>query len=301
MNDVARPDWLDALERPLALVMGGGASLGAVQIGMLRALIERGVRPDLLVGTSVGAINAAYMAQRFDAAQLDNLAGIWSEITRDVVFPGAGALSMVRMLVGGRRHLASRDGLAQLVEAHLPSDHADLEIPTTVLATDVLHGEKVPLSQGNLREHVMISASIPFVFEPVEHDGRTLVDGGVVSNVPVLPALELGARSMIVLDPGYPCALDHLPSELLGFVMQITGLMIRHQAYGALHFLADDAQVIYVPPPCPISVAPHDFSRSAELFEAGYDASVEFFDDLVVEAPGVYGHPHFHDKSAMAT
>jgi NTE family protein len=298
MSNPTQPDWLDSLERPLALVMGGGASLGATQVGMLRSLIERGVRPDLLVGTSVGALNAAFMGQRFDVDQLDKLQEIWSDVTREHIFPGVNFLSLARMISGNRRYLASRKGLEELTETYLPAKHADLEIPTTVLASDMLSGEKVLLSDGDLRKHVMISASIPLVFEPFDYDGRTLSDGGVVSNVPVLPARQLGARSMIVLDPGYPCALDRLPRDLLGVVLHIITLMIRHQSYGALHFLADDTQVVYLPPPCPLDVAPHDFSRSAELFDAGYRTAENFLDAFATDGVGVYGHPHFHGEPA---
>lgn len=290
-------EWLDALERPLALVFGGGASLGAIQVGMLRALLEHGVVPDLIIGTSVGALNAAFMAQRFDGEQLDRLEEIWRGVSREDIFPGVNWLGLARMVSGHRRYLASSRGLRNLVDEHLPASHAELSVPTTVMASDVLSGEKILLNEGNLREHVVISSSIPLIFEPVDHHGRTLVDGGVVANVPVLPASQLGAKSMIVLDPGYPCALKSIPADLLGFSLHLVTMMIRQQAHGALHFMADDSQVVYLPPPCPLAVSPHDFSRTDELVDAGYQNSVDFLKTLSISGPGIYGHAHFHDET----
>ncbi|MFP4599219.1 MAG: patatin-like phospholipase family protein [Persicimonas sp.] len=294
-----RTHWSDQLERPLALVFGGGASLGAIQVGMLRAVMEQGIRPDFMVGTSVGALNAGLMAQDFSIAQLERLETIWRGVRQSDVFPGVNWLSLARMAVGNRRHLASNKGLRSLADTHLSPTHAELQIPTTVVGSDVLTGEKVMFSEGNLREHVVISSSIPIIFEPVEYDGRTLVDGGVVSNVPVLPARKLGAESMIVLDPGYPCALTEVPKDLLGFSLHLIITMMRHQSYGVLHFLAQDSQIVYVPPPCPLDVAPHDFSRTEELLATAHRSSLDFLEPLELDGPGVYGHPHFHDRPLL--
>ncbi len=293
----SKPTWLEHLEPPIAVVFGGGASLGALQVGMARALVEAGVEPDSIVGTSVGALNGSFLARRFDGSQIERLESIWQDITRDDIFPGTGLFRTFRMLTGGELSLASHDGIRRLVDDYLPETHGELAIPTTVAASDLLSGEKVPLASGDLRANVVASASIPLVFEPVEIDGRTLIDGGVTSNVPVLPARKLGANSMIVLDPGYPCSLDHVPSELVGAALHLVTLMIRHQSHGVLHFLADDCRVVYIPPPCPIDVAPHDFSHSEELVESGYRQASDFLGDLEIGGPGIYGHPHFHDEA----
>lgn len=292
--------WLERLERPIGLVFGGGASLGASQVGMARALVEIGFVPDIIVGTSVGALNGSFLARQFDASQIEKLEGIWHEITRDDVFPGVSVMRAIRLLTGGVRHLASKKGIRKLVADHLPPTHDALAIPTTVVASDVLSGQKVSMTEGDLRKNVATSASIPFIFEPVEDGDRTLVDGGVTSNVPVLPARQVGAESLIVLDPGYPCALESVPTDLLGFSLHIVTLMIRHQSHGALYFLADDCQIVYIPPPCPVEVAPHEFHRTGELIEAGYRHATDFLRDLRLDGPGVYGHPHFHDEEVRA-
>jgi NTE family protein len=290
-------ELMDALNPPVAMVFGGGASLGAVQVGMVRALLDAGVRPDMIVGTSVGALNGSYLACDFSHAQVDRLADIWRGITREDVFPGASMWRAAKMLIGGDRYLSDRDGIERLTRRHLPERHDELNIETTVMASDLVTGEKVTLAEGDLRRHVQISASIPFIFEPIEHEGRILVDGGVTSNVPVVPATQLGARSLIVLDPGYPCALDSAPADLLGFSLHIVTLMIRHQSHGALHFLEDESQVVYLPPPCPVDVPPHDFSQTSHLIEKGHERAEAFLNDLDVDGAGVYGHPHFHGSA----
>lgn len=194
--------WTD-LPRPIAFVLSGGSSLGALQVGMLEALLEAGLRPDLLVGTSVGALNAAYVAGGFTPARLSRLASVWRSLRTRDVFAGLGFWSALAALAGAGP-LASPSGLRALVEAHLPPAHADLAIPCAVVATDLVAGGPAVLTEGDLRRNVLASAAIPGVFPPVASGGQLLVDGGVVAHVPILPARDLGARTLVVLDAGFP-------------------------------------------------------------------------------------------------
>jgi len=108
------------LPRPLAVVFGGGASLGALQVGMLRVLLDLEVEPDLLVGTSVGAINAAYMATGFDRKHLSALESIWQRATTDSIFRGVGFRSIARVFAPkSKGHIASNDGLQELFDNYL--------------------------------------------------------------------------------------------------------------------------------------------------------------------------------------
>jgi NTE family protein len=296
---MAGREQLASLPKPVALVLAGGASLGSIQVGMLRALLEMGFEPDMIVGTSVGAINGAFMAREFSMAQLDRLEEIWRGITTEDVFPRRGVIELAGSFLGSEgRHIASKRGLEALAGEPLTESHDELVVPTTLIASDILTGEKILLSEGDLRTHMVTSASIPGVFPPVELGERVLVDGGVVANVPVLPARHLGAKSLVVLDPGYPCALEEAPTSRLGYALHIVTLMIRHQSFGVLHFLEEESVVVYVPPPCPIKVAPHNFSATDELIEQGYSGAVDFLSDLDVDGNGIYGHPHFHGLDA---
>ena len=196
------PRW-DALPRPIAFVLSGGSSLGALHVGMLQALEEAGLKPDLLVGTSVGALNAAFVGAGFTRARLAELAAAWRAITTREVFAGLGLWSAARALLGVGT-LASPAGLRSILERHLPAACASLEIPTAVVATDLATGRAVVLRDGDLRRNVLASAAIPGVFPPVTRGEQTLVDGGVVAQVPLLQARDLGARTLVVLDAGFP-------------------------------------------------------------------------------------------------
>ncbi|HEY6911607.1 MAG TPA: patatin-like phospholipase family protein [Myxococcales bacterium] len=188
---------------PVAFVFSGGSSLGALHAGMLRAVLGAGIQPDFLVGTSAGALNAAFMAKGFSEARVNELAGIWSGLSTGDVFPGLGIWNSLRC-AAGMGTLASPSGLKRIIERHLPATHAELAIPTAVIASDLATGSAVAFREGDLRRHVLASASIPGVFPPVTAEGRTFVDGGVSSHVPLLPARDLGAKTMVVFDTGFP-------------------------------------------------------------------------------------------------
>lgn len=188
---------------PVAFVFSGGSSLGALHAGMLRAVFEAGLQPDFMVGTSAGALNAAFMAKGFTAERVEELAGIWRALQTKDVFPGLGIWSSLRAVTGSGT-LASPAGLKRIIDRHLPATHAELAIPTAVIASDLGTGSAVAFRDGDLRRHVLASASIPGVFPPVTSEGRTFIDGGVSSHVPLLPARDLGARTMVVFDTGFP-------------------------------------------------------------------------------------------------
>jgi NTE family protein len=281
------------LPRPVAFAFSGGTSLGAIQVGMLRALHERGVAPDLVVGSSVGAINAAFIAGGFRAERIDALASIWSGVRAADVFgaPGIGRLVSV---LGGGGSLGAPASLRALLARHLPPRHSDLAIPAAVIATDLLSGDPVVLEDGDLRQGVLASTAIPGIFPPVELGGRMLGDGGIAAHVPVQQAADLGAASIVVLDAGYPCALAELPRGLIPSVVHLVGLVLRRQSLVALTTIGERATVLYVPSPCPLGVAPWDFTQSAVLVERGHALTARFLASLRVRGPGIYGHPHFH-------
>ncbi len=176
---------------PTAFVLSGGGSLGAVQVGMLRALADHDLRPDLLVGASAGALNAAFVAGRgVTPAALDELAGIWCSLRRQDVFPFAPHRQLLA-LAGARPSLCAPDGLRRLITRHVGYDRLeDAAVPVHVVTTDVLSGTEVVLSRGDPVTAVMASAAIPGVFPTVTVDGRALFDGGVADNTPIRTLIE---------------------------------------------------------------------------------------------------------------
>ena len=184
----------------VAFVLSGGASLGAMQVGMLRALLERDIRPDVIVATSVGAVNGAFIASHMPTrSSLDELAGLWRGTRRGDVFPLEPLTGLLGFL-GVRRNLVPGVALRRLVARNLLHERLeDLPIPLHVVACDVLTGSEVLLSHGSLVDAVLASAAIPGVLPPVECDGRLLIDGGVVNNTPISHAIALGAQQIYVL------------------------------------------------------------------------------------------------------
>src|SRR4051812_5680621 len=176
-----------------AFVLSGGASLGAVQVGMLLALAEEDVRPDLIVGTSVGAVNGAWIAANPDREGIASLAELWRSLTRAGVFPTRLLTGLLGFL-GRQGNLVPDSALRHLIDEHLRFRRLeDAPIPFHLVATDVLSGEDVRLSRGDGFDAILASAAIPAVFPLVHIDGRDLIDGGVVNNTRISHAVALGA------------------------------------------------------------------------------------------------------------
>jgi NTE family protein len=250
-----------------AFVLSGGAALGAIQVGMLRALYERGIEPDLIVGTSVGALNGAYIASRPPLPETaDRLAEIWRGLGRGQVFP-LNPLTGFLGFFGARRHLVPDGALRELLEQAPVSFH--------VIATDVLSGGELRLSRGNALEAVMASAAIPGVFPPVDWGHRRLMDGGVSNNAPVSHALELGAERVYVLPTGNACDLEEPPRGALGMLLHAMSLLVMRRLQVEVELLRDRAELIVLPPPCPLGVSPIDFGHSEELIRRGLDGGRE--------------------------
>jgi NTE family protein len=260
-----------------AFVLTGGASLGAIQVGMLEALYTHGIEPDLIVGTSAGALNAAFVADRPQTVETaQELGDVWRGLGRNQVFPVnpvAGALGFL----GLRNNLVPDSGLRNVVRQHLMATRLeDTRIPLHVIATDLLTGEDIRLSHGPALDAVMASAAIPGVLPSVTWDGRELIDGGVSNNAPISHAFELGADQVYVLPTAGPCELEEPPRGALAMLIYATGVLVRQGLAHDLARLADTGRVIVLPPPCPIRVSPSDFSRADCLVEEGYRESMRF-------------------------
>ena len=192
-------DTLRSLPRPLAFVLPGGGALAAYQVGVLEALTVAGLRPDRLIGVSAGAMNASLFAWASDAEGVRRLERIWSNVKRRDLLrmhPGRMALALA-----GKRasFLDNRHGIAFL-RKHLGArliEHAP--IPLTIITTDLTTGRPFILESGDIVFAIVASSAFPGVFPPVELAGHTLIDGGVVADVPLDVASELGMASVVVI------------------------------------------------------------------------------------------------------
>jgi NTE family protein len=248
-----------------ALVLAGGGSLGAVQAGMLAALTAAGESSDFIVGASVGAINAGYFAADPSAAGARKLEAIWRTIRRGDVMSVtlATAMNVVR-----RGYLFDNLRLRALLERYIPYKLLEqAAIPVHVVATDVLSGEEVVLSEGAVVEAILASAAIPGIFPPVRIGGRDLVDGGVANNTPISTAIRLGATRLIVLPTGFACALRSPPRGAAARAMHAISQLVSRQLVNDIDYYASKAQICVVPSLCPLEISPYDFSACAGLVD----------------------------------
>ncbi|WP_326545545.1 patatin-like phospholipase family protein [Mycolicibacterium sp. ND9-15] len=259
-----------------AFVLSGGASLGAVQVGMLRGLADAGTTPDLIIGTSVGALNGGWISSRPDRAGVDALADLWASLSRNDVFPTRPILGLLGFL-GRRPNLLPDSGLRRLLTDHLEfSRLEDAPIPLHVVATDVLSGHDVLLSSGDAIDAILASAAIPAAFPPVKINGRYLIDGGVVNNTPLSHAIALGADRVWVLPTGYSCALSKPPKGALAMGLHALNLAINQRLAVDIARFEGSVDLRVIPQPCPIGISPVDFSHSAELVERSHTGTREW-------------------------
>jgi NTE family protein len=247
--------------RRVAFILSGGASLGAVQVGMLRALYERGIRPDMLVGTSVGAVNSAWIAGRPDPEGIDHLCEIWLSLRRRDVFP-FNPLTSAAGLLGRANHFIPNDALRTVLETHLPYTRLEeASVPVHVVATDLKSGRAAILTSGPAVPALLASCAIPGVFPPVTIGRRDYIDGGVANHTPMSVALELGATEVYVLPVGYPW-LNREPTNALGMALQALARIIQQKL---------DLADIHVLPAMDVSdISPADFSHTREMIDWGY-------------------------------
>jgi NTE family protein len=176
--------------------------LGAVEIGMLQALFERGIRPDLVVGTSVGAINGALVAADPTPAAVEQLRSVWEELASAGILAGS-MLARVGTLVRTRTHMHPREPLRDLLEEHLPvRTFAELRVPFQCVAASIERAAEHWFTDGALVPAVLASCAVPGLLPPVEIDGEHYLDGGLVHSIPVGRAVALGADTIYVLHVG---------------------------------------------------------------------------------------------------
>lgn len=260
------------LPGPVAFVMGGGASLGATQVGMLQALSEHSISPDLIVGTSVGALNGAFLASD-PTGGATRLSHIWPTITKQQIFPGSPWQSL-RTLRIDKTHLYSNDGLAQFIDEHLPVDNLeDLVVPFTAMATDVDSGAAVELTTGPAKSALLASAALPGFLPAIERDGRLLYDGGLVAKLPIGQALRMGAKSLVLLDCTFPGQPALRPTNLLQIMEWSVSLTQNSQARAALPFIPADVAVLYLPGPPRARFSSLELDHTTELISGAYSAS----------------------------
>jgi NTE family protein len=283
---------------PTAFVLAGGGSLGAVEVGMLSALLEWNETPSFLVGTSAGAINAAYFAGNPTLGGVQELRQLWCSVRRREIMP-IQLRSVVTGLFGTRGYLVESQGLRSLLEQHLRYSRFEAaSIPVHIVACDITSGREVVLSSGSVVDAVLASTAIPGIFPPVKIGPHMLVDGGVANNAPISVAIALGAKRVIVLPTGYTCAAKRVPKGAVGRAMHAVAKLVAGQLVrDAEHWLASHIELRIVPSLCPLAISPYDYSAAQSLIVRAHESTRIWLESGGLEdepvIPGqLYEHGH---------
>ena len=278
-----------------AFVFAGGGSFGAIQVGMMHALAANGISADMVVGSSVGALNGAYYAGDPTLKGVLQLETIWRGLTRHDVFPVNW-----RTLLGfvwRRDFLIPHDGIAKLIDDHLPYRNLqDASLPVHIVTTDIVSGDSVVLSEGSAAQAIIASTAIPGAFAPVPYKDFYLADGAISSNTPVRVAVEKGAKRLIILPTGYACSTRTPPSGAVANALHALTLLIARQLVSELEGLSPDIEYFVVPPLCPLVGSPYDFSRTSDHIERAIRSTDAWLARDGLEKSGIPDEmrPHSH-------
>jgi NTE family protein len=263
---------------PTAFILAGGGNRGAYQMGMLRALAERGITADIVIGSSVGAINAAIYAGRPTIEEIHLTSEVWRGLTTDHIFPRDRLHGAWRFLER-RESVFANTGLRALLERVVRFDRIeDAELPLVVVATRASDGAEQWFTAGPAVEAILASAALPAVYPSVEVEGVHYRDGGIVNNAPISVALAAGARRIFLMlcsNVRHGFAAGERPFEALltAFDMALVARLRRDLAT-----IADEAELILLEPVDAPRPEWEDFSNTKALIEVGYTAARDTLD-----------------------
>src|SRR5438309_2659592 len=260
-----------------AFAISGGGARGAAEVGMLSALIERGITPDLIVGVSIGAWNGAWIAYRPQLDWVRQLEQVWRQVVRR-------SLEMVwwraaRNMVRRKSSLYEGGGLSRFVARHLQvHNFEDLAVPLHTVAIDLTLGTKAVFSHGALAPAVLASSAIPGVFPPVVIEGRQHVDGGLVDPTGLDTAIELGARRVYVLDSGYAGRLPTPLGSMNAIVDHTFQIAAQHRTRFTIKQMGRSVEIIHLRPSAGFLRHSMDFRATKDYIQAGYGFAAEILD-----------------------
>ena len=272
------------------LILSGGGAMGALQVGILRSLFRRGFRPGRIIGTSVGALNGAFLAFYPDEEGVDRLSGIWRGIERER-FINLNPMRLAYRLALRQHCLFSNEFLRRLIAQHaVDDDFAATKVPLHVVATSVASGQKRVFSEGSVSQAVLASTAIPGVFCPVEIDGEEFIDGGVVANLDLETAISLGARDILAIDLSR-CFHDDAPDNVLRMITRTVDIVMRERVDRDMEALRHRSRITLLQPEMTRGPGVGDLRHVPRLIEEGEAFAEQVidqcFDARVRLRPGV--------------
>ncbi|MCU1586998.1 MAG: hypothetical protein JWN31_491 [Frankiales bacterium] len=260
-----------------AFVLGGGGLLGAVEVGMLQALLEVGIKPDLVLGSSVGALNGAAIAGDPSLATVELLSTTWEALGQDQVFGGGRLTTLAR----SRTHLHGNDRLRMMLDRHGAGVQIeDLLVPFQCVAACIETAGAHWFSTGPVTDAVLASTAVPGLLPPVRIGDRHYLDGGLVHSIPVGRAFELGATTVYVLQVGrveQPLSVPRWPWEVAAVAFEIAR---RHRFTEEMARIPEGADVHVLPAGkvgAPLTTLRYrDTSRVRARIASAHEASAEY-------------------------
>ncbi len=271
-------DGVDAQGRPQsrpasttdgpALVLSGGGALGALQAGFLRALFRTSFWPSMIIGTSAGALNGAFLAFHPDAGGADELVGIWKGL-RDRRLFLFNPLRVVYQVVSRQLCLTNSDLLRELLERHTPvDDFSATKVPLYITTTNLTRGRKEVFHDGKISQAVLASTAVPGIFCPVEIAGDMYVDGGVLANLDLDTAVELGATDILAIDLSR-CIDGRRPDSIATLWTQTLDVIQRERVERDIAHVSPRARITLVQPGTESGFALGSLSSVDRLIEEG--------------------------------
>ena len=263
-----------------ALVLSGGGILGAVQVGVLKALFEGGLRPSMVVGTSVGALNGAFVAFQPDSLGIAELEAVWRDLRASRIFE-QNPLRLAANLITRRNCMFRTDLLQQLLGDSLASDDfAAAKIPLRVVATDMTRGEKVVVEEGSVSEAVLASCAIPGLFCSVELDGALLVDGGLVANMDLETAVNAGASDILAIDLTQPPA-GFKSDSIVKALYRSFELLLEQQVKRDIERFSERARITVIRPQLDHAHTLASFGHIGHLIDQGERLGRQLLEECV--------------------
>jgi NTE family protein len=277
----------EARDPRISFVLGGGGHMGAHEVGMIRALIERGIVPDLVLGTSIGALNGAAVAADPSVGMVDRLERVWLRLTGTGVLGGSVVSRAVRLARTGT-HLHSNRPLRAMLEAFLPARIEELAVPFQCVAASVERTAEHWFTEGPLADAVLASAALPGVLPIVRIGDGHFMDGGLVNSIPLDRAVALGAREIYVLHVGRIERPLTAPATPWGVALTAFEIARRHRFAHDLGSVPSDVAVHVLPTGSAERTTPGlrrqlrygDFSEVQARMARAYESTSSYLDDL---------------------
>ncbi len=281
-----------------AFVLGGGGVLGAVEVGMLRALLERRIVPDLVLGTSVGALNGALVARRPEVSVIERLTDLWVATAQSREVYGDRPLRTVRRAVSTGTHIYSSAPLRRRLEQELGETRfEDLPVRFEVCAASIERAAEHWFTTGPIVPAILASAAVPGLLPPAEIDGEHFLDGGLVNSIPVSRAVELGATRIFVLQVGRidrPLKAPTRPWEVAQVSFEVAR---RHRFTRDMATIPDGVRAYVLPAAGTSARDDSPWAHRSVLqsrsgggvrvrIDATYDASRAYLDEVLGDAAG---------------